>query len=151
MKIPESILTWIIRFYPPLFFQGIWVRRFHKGYRQVDVTIRKSIFNRNSNGSIFGGTIFSATDPFYALLFEQLIVREGFQPIVWLKSAGIEYRKPGRTNLHFTINISDADLAEALNALRNDGRFVKTFEIEVFDKHGELCASASNEVYIKIK
>lgn len=138
-----------MRLYPPLLFQRIWVTRFHKDFRGVDVKISKSIVNKNYNGSIFGGTIYSATDPFYALLFDQLLQRKGFKVRVWLKSASIQYLKPGRTHLYFTINVTDEMLNEAIHTLNANGKFIKAYPMEIFNKQGELCATVMNEVYIR--
>lgn len=150
MKLSERSLTWVMRLYPPFLFQRIWVRRFLPGFRGVDVKVNYSVLNRNSNGSIFGGTIFSATDPLYALLFGQLMRRRGFNNvIVWLKSAQIQYLKPARTALEVQIRISDDTVAEAEETLRHVGKFVRVFHIELVDRSGEVCAIADNEVYIR--
>ncbi len=149
MKVSARMLTWALRFYPPLFFQRIWVRRFHPDFRQVDIRVARSIFNRNSNGSIFGGTIFAATDPFYALLFDQLFKRKGYNTVVWLKSSSIRFIKPAYSSLTISVCISSADIVEAENALQTTGKFAKTFRISVIDRHGVACAEAENEVYIR--
>lgn len=138
-----------MRFYPPLFFQRIWVKRIERDFRGVEVKISKSIINTNYNRSIFGGTIFSASDPFYALLFDQVLQRRGYKVRVWLKSSSINYLKPGRTNLYFKISLSDAELKEAEEALTTVGKFVKAYPIEITDIHGQLCVSVMNEVYIR--
>jgi len=149
MKVSAKTLKWAIRFYPPLFFQRIWVINFGVDFKSVEVKINKSLFNTNYNKSIFGGTIFSATDPFYALLFDQLLRIRGFKTRVWLKSASIQYLKPGTTNLYFKIILSDEDVAEAEVALVEVGKFIKNYKIEIFNKQGELCAIANNEVYVR--
>ena len=149
MVVSEKTLKWALCLYPPLLFQRIWVRKFHKNFRGVDVKINKSIFNRNYNGSIFGGTIYGATDPFYALLFDQILQRQGFKVRVWLKSASIQYLKPGRGNLYFTIFITDEMQAEAITALNTTGKFVKAYPMEIKNAEGELCAFVMNEVYIR--
>ena len=149
MVVSEKTLKWALCLYPPLLFQRIWVRKFHKNFRGVDVKINKSIFNRNYNGSIFGGTIYGATDPFYALLFDQILQRQGFKVRVWLKSASIQYLKPGRGNLYFTIFITDEMQAEAIAALNTTGKFVKAYPMEIKNAEGELCAFVMNEVYIR--
>ena len=133
----------------PFFFQRVWVKKFEKNFRGVEVKIAKSIINGNYNKSIFGGTIFSATDPFYAVLFDQVLQRKGYKIRVWLKSASINYLKPGRTNLYFKVNLSDADIAEAEEALLKVGKFVKSFPMEITHKNAELCATVQNEVYIR--
>lgn len=149
MKVSARMLTWALRLYPPLFFQRIWVRRFYPDFRQVDVRVSRSIFNRNSNGSIFGGTIFAATDPFYALLFDQLFKRKGYDTVVWLKSSSIRFIKPAYTSLSISICIQPTDIEEAENALLTTGKFTKTFRISVTDRDGVECAEAENEVYIR--
>jgi len=149
MKVSENTLKWAMRLYPPLLFQRIWVIRFHKGFSGADIKISKSLFNKNYNGSIFGGTIYAATDPFYALLFDQLLQRRGFKVRVWLKSASIQYLKPGRTHLFFTIKITDDMIEEAIQTLKSNGKFIKAYPMEIFNKEGELCATVQNEVYIR--
>jgi len=149
MIVSEKTLKWGLCLYPPLFFQRIWVRRFHPGFRGVDVKISKSLFNKNYNGSIFGGTIYAATDPFYALLFDQLLQRKGFKIRVWLKSASIQYLKPGRSALYFTIYVTDEMLNEAVQALNTTGKFIRAYPMEITDGNGELCATVMNEVYIR--
>ena len=149
MIVSERTLKWALCLYPPMLCQRIWVRKFHQGFSGVDVKIAKSLVNTNYNGSIFGGTIYAATDPFYALLFDQLLRRKGFKIRVWLKSASIQYLKPGRSHLYFTINITDEMLLEATEALNTVGKFVKAYPMEITNKQGEVCASVMNEVYIR--
>jgi hypothetical protein len=149
MQVSEKTLKWAMRFYPPLLFQRIWVKKFHKDFRGVEVKIFKSLFNKNYNNSIFGGTIFSASDPFYALLFDQILLRKGYKIRVWLKSAQINYLKPGRSNLYFKVLLTDQDIAEAEAALNTIGKFVKAFPIEITSRDGAICATVINEVYVR--
>lgn len=149
MIISENILKWVMRLYPPMFFQRIWVKKIHTDFKGIDVKINRSLFTTNFGKSIFGGTIFSATDPFYALLFGQLMKRKGFRVTVWLKSAQIQYLKPARTNLYFSIQITEEMITEVETALRQNGKFVKAYPIDIFDSSGQRCAYAINEVYIR--
>ena len=149
MKISANSLKWLMRFYPPMLFQRIWVKKIEKDFTSITVKINRSFFTSNLGNSIFGGTIFSATDPFYALLFGQIMLRKGFKITVWLKSAEIQYLKPGRTDLFYTTVITDEMISEAENALVNKGKFIKEYPIDIYDKHGDLCATALNEIYIR--
>ena len=151
MIVSEKTLKWGLSLYPPLLFQRIQVKNFHKGFRGVDVKISNSFLNRNYNGSIFGGSIYAATDPFYAILFDQLMQRRGFKVRVWLKSASIQYLKPGLTSLYFTLVITDEMIVEAETSLTETGKFVKAYPMELYNKKGELCATVLNEVYLRTK
>lgn len=138
-----------MRFYPPLFFQRIWVKRFHPGFRGIDVVIYKSIFNRNYNASIFGGTIYAAVDPFYPILFDQILKNKGFKTLVWLKSGSVKYIKPARSNLNFTIQLSDDEIKEAEEMILSTGKFVGSYHITLYNQQQEACAWMESEVYVR--
>lgn len=149
MVVSENVLKWVMRLYPPLLFQRIWVVRFDKGFRGVKVKVNKSLFNTNYNHSIFGGTIFAAADPFYPLLFHQTLTHKGYKVRVWMKSAEIQYIKAGRKDLFFTINISDADIAEVEATLNAGEKYIKSHPITMYDRDDDLCVEVSCEVYIR--
>jgi hypothetical protein len=149
MQVTENVLKWAMRFYPPLFFQRIWVQGFKKDFKGVSVKISKSLLNKNYNRSIFGGTIFAAADPFYPLLFHQIFTRKGYKTIVWLKSARIQYLKPGRTDLFFDIVLNDEAITEAEHILNTIGKYEREFTVEMYSKTGELCVLVVSEVYVR--
>lgn len=149
MVVSENVLKWAMRFYPPLFFQRIWVIRFDKGFRGVKVKVNKSLINNNYNNSIFGGTIFAAADPFYPLLFHQLITHKGYKVLVWTKAVEIQFVKPARKDLFFSIEISDAQIEEVENTLNAGEKYIKVHPITMYDRDGELCVEVQCEVYIR--
>jgi len=149
MVVSEGLLKWVMRFYPPLLLQCIWVVKFSKGFRGVEVRIRKSFLNKNYNNSIFGGTLFSAADPFYPILFYQIFSHKGFKLTVWSKSASVKYTKPAATNLFFNIELTDSDIAEAEHVLNTTGKFIRPFPIDIYNKDGEICVSVMIEVYVR--
>lgn len=138
-----------MRLYPPLLLQRIWVKKIHPGFRGADVKINRSLLTLNFGRAIFGGTIYTATDPFYAMLFGQILKHKGYHISVWLKSAGIQFLKPAMTSLHYRIIITNEMVAEAEAELTSKGTHVKTYPIELYDTNGVLCALAKNEVYIR--
>jgi len=149
MLVSERTLKWAMRFYPPLLFQRIWVKRFQKDFMGVDVKIAKSVLNINYNRSIFGGTIYAAADPFYAVLFHQALQKKGYKVQVWQKAAEIDYVKPGVSSLYFSIRLDDGEIAEACISLDSEGKFIKSYTIEIKNKAGELCATVQSTVYIR--
>lgn len=151
MKVSENTIKWLMCLYPPMLLQRIYVQKIHKGFKGADIKINRSLFTLNFGKAIFGGTIFSATDPFYAILFGQILKHKGYNITVWLKSASIKYLKPGRTDLYYSIFITEEMINEVESELDNKGVFVKTYPIEVYSKNGELCAVAKNEIYIRKK
>jgi hypothetical protein len=149
MLASENAVKWAMRLYPPLFFQRIWVRRFHKGFRGVDVTVRKSFLNTNHDRSIFGGTIYAAADPFHPILFTHLLTLKGYQVKAWSRSSAIRYFKPAKTDLHFKVTITDSEIIACEDQLKLSGRYRKSYQVEIFDKEDKLCALVINEMYIR--
>ena len=149
MKVSENILKWAMRLYPPLFTQRIWVQKIYPGFRGIDVKINKSLFTLNFGRAIFGGTIYSATDPFYAMLFGQILRNDGISVTIWLKSASIKFLKPGRTDLYYSLLISDEMIHELKTGLTESGIFTKTYSIKIYSKTGQLHAIAENEIYVR--
>jgi hypothetical protein len=150
MLVSENSLKWIVRLYPPLFFQRIWVVKFENGFRGVQIKITRGFFNKNYNKSIFGGTIFSAADPFYPILFHQILKRKGYNVLVWSRSSQIHYLKPGLTDLHFNISISDEEVAEVENILNTEGQYIRSHPIDIYNKTGDVvCATVVNEIYLR--
>lgn len=151
MKVSENILKWGMRLYPPLLLQRIWVQKIHKDFKGADIKINRSLFTLNFGKAIFGGTIYSGTDPFYAMLFGQILRNKNYHITIWLKSASVQFLKPARTDLFYKIHITEEMIKEAETELNNKGVFVKTYAIEVYSKNKELTAIARNEIYIRKK
>ncbi|MCA5006335.1 YiiD C-terminal domain-containing protein [Sphingobacterium bovistauri] len=150
MKLSPSSLKWVLRTYPPFFFQRIWVKEIYANFRGAEVKIYKSFLNINSNKTVFGGTIFSALDPMHSILLDQVFKQKGLKKTVaWLKSAKIDYLKPGTTDLTYRININEDELNEAFQTIKENGKVIKTFTTEVFDMKGVKCAVCQNEIYIR--
>lgn len=151
MKVSENTLKWGMRLYPPLLLQRIWIRNIDAGFKGADVKINRSLITLNFGKAIFGGTIYTATDPFYAMLFGQLLKHKGYRISVWLKGASIQFLRPGRTDLFYQIKITNEMINEAEEALNKTGVFIKSYSIEIYSKTGDLYAIAKNEIYIRKK
>lgn len=151
MKTSENILKWIMRLYPALLLQRIWIQKIHKNFRGADIKINRSLFTLNFGKAIFGGTIYSATDPFYAMLLGQILRNKNYNVTVWLKSASIKFLKPGRCDLYYSIVITDEMVKEIEEALNGKGVFINSYTIEIYSKDKILHAIAKNEIYITKK
>ena len=150
MVVSENTMKWVMRVYPPLLLQRIWVKSFDKGFKGVKVKINKSLFNKNYNGSIFGGTIFAAADPFYPVLFNQVLNPKGELRLkIWSKSAKIDFLRPALTDMFFEIKLTDGDIGHAVETLAIAGKYERAFPVDIYNKHGEVCVSMMNEVYIR--
>ncbi|MDJ1499709.1 DUF4442 domain-containing protein [Xanthocytophaga agilis] len=109
----ESFKTWCFRlfmnWYPMYMGTGGKILRISGDWQEVKVRLRRSLWTYNYVGTIFGGSYFSASDPFYMLM---LLHNLGKGFVVWDKSASIRFKKPGKTTLYADFLITPAILAE---------------------------------------
>lgn len=149
MKVSAKKLKWLLRFYPPFFFQRIVVKEIHPEFLQMNLRVKRSLLTRNLAGTTFGGTIFSATDPLYALLLSSALERRGLNIVVWLKHARIDYLKPAATTLHIHVELPSEVVDEAVQVIESGQKYIRSFEILVKDASGEVCARVENQVYMR--
>ena len=96
----------------------------------LDIRVRLPLSWRNRNyvGSIFGGSMFSAVDPFPMVQLMQLI---GKDYVVWDKSAEVLFKRPGREPLYanFTYTVEELEMIRARVASGNEFDYVKVTQL----------------------
>lgn len=140
----------LLNLYPPLFFQRVQLRAFADDGRSCTVRLKRSLWNRNLNGSAFGGSIYAAADPFYPILYWQALAREGIAVQAWLRAAEADFRRPARSHLRLDFAIGEEQLAAARDRLQRDGYSVHTDEVSAVDEEGALCARVSCVSYLRL-
>jgi acyl-coenzyme A thioesterase PaaI-like protein len=140
-RVTPNNAKWLLKFYPPFLFNRISILDVSEDFTEVNVKIKRSLFNMNLAKTMFGGSMFSAADPFIAIMFWQIFaIRFNQEIIVWLKSAEIIYKKPAETSLFINFKISEGEIVEAKKFLEEKGRFVAEHEVSLKNTIGEVCA-----------
>jgi acyl-coenzyme A thioesterase PaaI-like protein len=140
----------LLNCFPPLLFNRIRVVEIEDGFRACRVRVARSLLTRNLHGTTFGGTIFSAADPYYAVMYWQVLARMGYRVQAWLRRAEIEYRLPASTALTLEFRLSDEEIARAAAALDEQGRYSQRHLVEALDREGQVCATVQTEVYLRL-
>jgi hypothetical protein len=115
---------------------------------ELHLRLRLNVWSYNYVGTIFGGSMFSASDPFYMLMLLRAL---GSNFVVWDKSANIRFKKPARTTLYAIFKITESDFEEIKTNVAEDGEFTKTFIIRWIDRHGLVYAEIERLCYIADK
>ena len=149
---PESFRTramrWVFNLAPVYRGTGGRVTYIAGDWREVRVRIPLSWRTRNYVGTIFGGSMFGAVDPFYMIM---LMKNLGQRYVVWDKSARIEFRKPGRSALQAVFRLDDAELDAIRTALAASPSVERSYPIELRDREGVLCALVTKTVHVRTK
>ena len=148
---PESFRTRLLRWKTNLFpaFRGTGARVTYIAgdFHEVRIRLPLSRRTRNYVGTIYGGSIYGAVDPFYMIMLMLLL---GPDYVVWDKAAEIRFLKPGRTTLYATFRIDDEEL-EAIRRATEEGPVDRRYEVELVDEASVSHAAVTKTIYIRRK
>jgi hypothetical protein len=151
MKLSPWTAKWFMNLYPPNIFNRIIVKSVSKDFREVEIVIKKSLLNSNLQGTIFGGSLYSAADPYPALLFWQILHRQDIKTEAWLKKAEVEYHKPAASSISLKYTITEKLLSEAMEALFKDGKFSCWYEVQGHNREGDVCVTIKSLIVLKMQ
>jgi len=148
----ESLRTclfrWAFNVWPCFRGTGGRVTFIASDWSEVRVRLPLSWRTRNYVGTIFGGSLYAAVDPFYMLM---LIHRLGPEYVVWDKAASIRFRKPGRGTLSATFRIDEAEVDEIRRLLRDQPKVDRTYPVELRDAEGMINAEVQKVIHISLR
>ena len=148
----ESAKTWrfrtLMNWYPMYFGTGGKILFWSGDSREVHLRLRRNIRTYNYVGTIFGGSMFAASDPFYMLMLLRVF---GSSYVVWDKSASIRFRKPGRTTLYMRYELTDEQIDDIRSDVAANGQTERTFTLQWMDADGTVYAEIERLCYIADK
>jgi acyl-coenzyme A thioesterase PaaI-like protein len=146
LRLSAGMLRLGMNLWPPFVGAGIHVLSIAPDYRRITVRLRLGLLNRNYFGTQYGGSLFSMTDPFYALMLLHNLPR-GYH--VWDKAAAIRFRTPGRHHVYAHFSLSEAQIAEVLAATANGEKYEPTWTVDIVDAAGNVIASVEKTLHIR--
>lgn len=149
---PESLRTrlmrWGFNLWPCYRGTGARVTFIAGNWREVRVRIPLSWRTRNYVGTIFGGSLYAAVDPFYMIM---LMKNLGPEVVVWDKAASIRFRKPGRGVLWATFRLEEGELADIRRLLLVQPKVDRTYSIQLVDSGGLVHAEVEKVLHISLR
>lgn len=142
------LLRWLMNCYPPYFGAGIRVQTISPDFRQAQVKMGLSWYNRNYVRTQFGGSLYSMVDPFYMLLIMENLGRDY---IVWDKAAHIDFIAPGKGTVYADFSIDESLLDEIRRCTAKGDKYLPQLQVEVRDAQGTLVARVHKTLYIRLK
>ncbi len=149
MKVPRFLLKTVLNLFPPLLFNRIVLKEINKDFTEMKVVVRRSLSNINFHKTIFGGSIFSACDPYFPTMYYHIFKRKNRNLIIWIKSAEIQYLKPADTSLKLQFEIMHTDIKTVEEELKEREKTEIWHTVEAKNKKGIVCARAKILVYLR--
>ena len=149
MDLKRYLLRITLNLFPPLLFNRIVLKEISDDFSEMKVVLRRALFNMNFHKTIFGGSIFSACDPYFPTMYYHIFRNKGRKLIIWLKSAEIQYLKPADSTLKLHFKISEDEIQLAEKTLNEKGKFEIWHTVDAINKKGVVCARAKMQVYLR--
>jgi acyl-coenzyme A thioesterase PaaI-like protein len=134
--------------WPPFLFSGIHIDHIAQDFHVIRVSLRDYFLNRNYVGTAFGGSLSAMTDPFYMIMFMNILGKEHY---VWDKAGHIDFIAPGKGRLSVEFRLSDEQIAEIRNSAVGGEKVFRDFHCSVVDKEGNTVARVTRTIYVRLK
>lgn len=146
---PESFATKIDRykfnFFPAYRGSGGRIVYISDDYHEIHIKLPLNWRTKNYVGTIFGGSMFAATDPIYMVMLLKIL---GKDYVVWDKSTNIRFKRPGKTTLFAKFLITPAEVSEIKAQLEEIKSLDKIYKIELKDAKGKIHAIIEKTLYL---
>ena len=117
-------------------------------WSEVRVRLPLSWRTRNYVGTIYGGSMVSAVDPFFMIM---LIHRLGPGYQVWDKAGSIRFRKPGRSTLTARLALPSGEEEAIREGLQGARSVDRTYRVDLVDAAGLVHAEVEKVVNVRLR
>lgn len=119
-----------------------------KDLHTVRIKIPLSYKNKNYVGSIFGGSLFAATDPIYMIQLMQIL---GKDYVVWDKASVIRFKKPAYCVAYADFHFSSDEIAEIQQRVSLEKEVNFTKYLKITDANQNVFTELEKTLYISSK
>lgn len=141
----SRVARWRFNLFPAYRGTGGRVTYIRRDWTEVRIQVPLSWRTRNYVGTIYGGSIYGAVDPIYMLMLLRCL---GPDYIVWDKAASIRFRRPGRTTLYATFQLTPDTLTGIREELAQAAKVDRVFTVELQDAAGTVHAVIEKTLHV---
>ena len=146
-----SELKRMLNLWLPFLFNRIHIEHVSDDFRAIVVRLKHTFWNRNPSKAIWGGSIFSAADPFFPIMLKQNALIHGYKTDFFTKSTEVKYIKPAKTDIIFKFRLSNKDVNSVMRVLSENGKYDGWHEVQGIDKSGAICIRARIQSHLKLR
>ena len=137
-------MRWAFNFWPCIWCTGSRVEFIAGDFKELHVSIKLNIRTRNRVGTVYGGSIYSSVDPYFMLLFMEILGRDY---VVWDKGASMKFVRPIVEKVKCRFLITDELIAEVKQKVADHGDSTFALPLKTADANGTAYATITKQVY----
>lgn len=148
MKLSPFFFRILLNFWPCIRGTGGRVTHISSDVRELDVKLSLTWRTRNRVGTIFGGSLYAAVDPFYMIMLMEILGRDF---VVWDKGATIRFRKPGKETLYARFRLPQEFTDDLRRRVLDRGEITFEREVQFVSASGSVHAEITKSLYVATK
>ena len=114
----------------------------------IKIKLKRSYKNLNIAGTIFGGSLFAATDPIY---MTQLMMLLNNEFIVWDKASTIRFKRPAKNKVFGEFTYTKEEVAKIKENTTKNGSIDFIKRVFLKDSQGKIIAEVDKTIYVATK
>lgn len=135
-----------LRITPAYFLCGGRIESVSEDFRDLVIKIPHTWLTRNLVNSVFGGSLFAATDPVYMAMLMQGLGSDYF---VIDKEGRMEYLKPLTENGYARFRLTEEDFESIRKECEKKKKSLRTFPVVIQSSDGTVAARGERTLYIR--
>ncbi len=135
-------------FWPCIWCSGGRVEFIAGDYRELHVSIKLNIRTRNKVGTVYGGSIYSSVDPYFMLMFMQIL---GKDFVVWDKAASVKFVRPIVNKVKCRFLVTEELVEEVKHKIAVLGEYTFELPLKYEDEAGVVYAVFTKTIYAASK
>ena len=112
---------------------------------KVKIRLKPNWKNRNYAGTIFGGSMLSATDPIYMIQLLQIL---GNNYVVWDKMVEARYKRPAKSVIYGTFQFSKKEIETLKKNLAEQNEMDICKSMDLVDTQQNIIATFKKTMYV---
>ena len=137
-------MRWLYNFWPCIWCTGSRVEFIAADLKELHVSIKLNFRTRNRVGTVYGGSIYSSVDPYFMLMFMQIL---GKDYVVWDKAASVKFVRPIVDKVKCRFLISDEMIEEVKHNVAMRGEYTFELPLKYEDEKGLVYAVFNKTIY----
>lgn len=144
-RLPFWLYWRCLNLQPHLRATGGRVTHVSEDWTELDVKLPLNRRTRNGQGTTFGGSLYSACDPWVMWMLSRQL---GDEYVIWDKGARISFKRPGTETLYARFRVSREEAAEVKRQVDENNSHTFRYSIDLKDESGAIYATVDKAVYV---
>ena len=147
-SLKTRLMRWGFNLFPAYRRTGARITYIASDLREVRIRLPLNWKTKNYVGTLFGGSMFGATDGVHMVMLIKLL---GPDYAVWDKTTTIRFQHPARTTVYARITLDENELDSIRNELADSPKLDRVFQVDWTDDAGNVHASVEKTIHVRRK